>query len=388
MRRDDEFLAHLKGFGQLAIRSRYTFSEKVYSGALGLLQAESGEEPDAKLLEHVVIFVKNAVLKAKKDEKDDDDSAAPTTEPTDEPDAEDMTEGIKARLKTPQLIMMGIPEIDHITSEVVRIYKGVRDNEFKCKATPPKKLPDKTPAKVAITQKGSGKKEWVPAKINLPKSSTWNDAGIDSIFGRMRVGDYISERDAFVQVAHAFTVHQDFCEGDEFTAVDDLETGTGAAHMNVSDLSSGLFYKYLVLDIGGIRGLIESKTDSQKFLKALVEVFTYLTTVAPMGAKRGSTAPYARASLLLVEVGSACPASMAAAFERPVDAGERGMFMSACEDLARYLEDRDANYPSQKNRYFLMALGGSANPMVKAVGQEKSMNVDAVADAAVAALEG
>ena len=114
----------------------------------------------------------------------------------------------------------------------------------------------------------------------------------------------------------------------------------------------------------------------------------YMTTVAPMGAKRGSTAPYTRASMLLVEVGNACPASMAEAFDKPVEAEDVGMHLSACKALATYIKDRDANYPQYVNRYFAMALGGDTNPLWSAVGQTGSMSTDKVVQAATAALKG
>src|SRR5690606_29498868 len=77
-------------------------------------------------------------------------------------------------------------------------------------------------------------------------------AGLDAaLFGRMVTGDVLARCDAAIHVAHTFTVHAGDFETDYFSAVDDLlevnETGSG--HINTAELTTGLFYGYVVDDV-------------------------------------------------------------------------------------------------------------------------------------------
>ena len=58
--------------------------------------------------------------------------------------------------------------------------------------------------------------------------------------------------DAAIHVAHAFTVHREESEGDYFTVVDDLsvaEGETGSGGIFDTEITSGLFYSYVVIDV-------------------------------------------------------------------------------------------------------------------------------------------
>ena len=81
-------------------------------------------------------------------------------------------------------------------------------------------------------------------------------AGLDAaLFGRMVTSDNLARADAAVHVAHAFTVHGEHTETDYFAAVDDLlgsgeeETQLGSGHIGTTELTSGLFYGYVVVDV-------------------------------------------------------------------------------------------------------------------------------------------
>src|SRR5262249_40050475 len=75
------------------------------------------------------------------------------------------------------------------------------------------------------------------------------------LFGRMVPSDPAANIDAPIHVAHAFTVHGEEAEGDYFTAVDDLkreEDDSGADTIQETELTSGLFYGYVVIDVPGL----------------------------------------------------------------------------------------------------------------------------------------
>ena len=79
-------------------------------------------------------------------------------------------------------------------------------------------------------------------------------AGIDgAMFGRMATGVGVYNVDSAVHVAHALTVHPIQSVSDFFSVQDQLKDldsdDRGGSHINTSELTSGLFYGYLVIDL-------------------------------------------------------------------------------------------------------------------------------------------
>ena len=72
---------------------------------------------------------------------------------------------------------------------------------------------------------------------------------VAALFGRMVTSDPAANVEAPIHVAHAFTVHAEETEGDYFTALDDLDAGNGTATIQDTELTSGIFYGYSVVDI-------------------------------------------------------------------------------------------------------------------------------------------
>jgi CRISPR system Cascade subunit CasC len=134
----------------------------------------------------------------------------------------------------------------------------------------------------------------------------------------MVTSDILARGDGAVHVAHSFTVHAEEAEPDYFTAVDDLtreEGELGAGLIQTSELTSGLFYGYVVVDVP----LLVANLSSDTVLAAgLLECLVHLIATTSPGAKRGSTAPYGYADLVLLEAGERQPRSLAGAFHRPV----------------------------------------------------------------------
>ena len=151
-----------------------------------------------------------------------------------------------------------------------------------------------------------------------------------ALFGRMVTSDPRANTDAAIHVAHAFTVHEEQPELDSFTVVDDLSDRSlgddaGAAGVFDTELTSGLYYGYVVVDVpllvsnltGCARG--DWTGDHDRDLAArVVENLVHLVAEISPGAKKGSTAPYSRAELVLVEAGDRQPRTLANAFRDPV----------------------------------------------------------------------
>jgi CRISPR system Cascade subunit CasC len=191
-------------------------------------------------------------------------------------------------------------------------------------------------------------------------------SGLESaLFGRMVTSDVLASRDAAVYVAHAFTVHEAQVENDYFTVVDDLlqEAGeTGSAGIFDTELASGLYYGYVVVDVPQLVANLEGvaiqdwshATPEQRALAGRVvqHLLHLIATVSP-GAKRGSTAPFAWAKFMLVEAGDWQPRSLAGAFQNALPSGQPTLRKAAVQRLADEIAQMDAAYGAPLSRRYL-----------------------------------
>lgn len=143
-----------------------------------------------------------------------------------------------------------------------------------------------------------------------------------ALMGRMLTDLPDTNVDGAAQVAHAFTTHAAVTESDYFTAVDDRNPAedTGAGFLGVNDYTSGVFYQYACIDLDQFRKNLSevSASDYAEAVAAFVESFAE----AGSGAKRTTTAPHTRPSLVMVVARSNRPVNYANAFEQAVTAGK------------------------------------------------------------------
>jgi len=191
-------------------------------------------------------------------------------------------------------------------------------------------------------------------------------SGLESaLFGRMVTSDVLTSRDAAVYVAHAFTVHEAQVENDYFTVVDDLlrESGEqGSAGIFDTELTSGLYYGYVVVDVPQLVANLEGVKIADCFnvgayqrelaAKVVHHLLHLIATVSP-GAKRGSTAPFEWAKLMLVEAGDWQPRSLAGAFQNALETKGDNIRERAVAQLANELQRLDVAYGSPSDRRFL-----------------------------------
>lgn len=171
-----------------------------------------------------------------------------------------------------------------------------------------------------------------------------------AMFGRMLADDPAYNREAAVQVAHAFTTHKAAVEDDYYVAVDDLKNpaehdDVGTSFIGVQEFGAGLFYLYACVDCGLLaRNLAGDRTLAQDAVDALLRC---AATVSPRG-KQASFASRARASYLMAERGVQQPRTLAAAFIKPVHGREReGDVVEASVDrLTSFRDALDVAYGS------------------------------------------
>ncbi|MBF0135210.1 MAG: type I-E CRISPR-associated protein Cas7/Cse4/CasC [Magnetococcales bacterium] len=172
---------------------------------------------------------------------------------------------------------------------------------------------------------------------------------IAALFGRMVTSDPAANIEAPVHVAHAFTVHAAEAEGDYFTAVDDLkrdENDGGADTIQETELTCGLYYGYVVIDLPG---LIGNCGGDQELAAGVIHNLVYLIAEVSPGAKLGSTAPYGRAELMLLEAGDRQPRSLATAYRRAISHDLEQAVAQLDHQLALY----DATYATGEVRRYL-----------------------------------
>lgn len=178
-----------------------------------------------------------------------------------------------------------------------------------------------------------------------------------ALFGRMVTSDPEANIDAPIHVAHAFTTHAAEIESDYFSVVDDLAEPeeTGADHIGSSELTSGLFYGYVVVDVPALVSNLTGAAakdwltaDRSLAADVAARLVGLIATISP-GAKLGSTAPYGYATTLLIEAGDRQPRSLAEAFRTPCPATVE----AAEEALGQKLAAFDAAYRTGEDRRFL-----------------------------------
>jgi CRISPR system Cascade subunit CasC len=217
---------------------------------------------------------------------------------------------------------------------------------------------------------------------SLAKQAVALKAGlIAALFGRMVTSDPAANTDAAIHVAHAFTVHREESEGDYFTVVDDLsvaEGETGSGGIFDTEITSGLFYSYVVIDvpllISNLTGVEAAAAFAESMDRALpariVEHLVHLIATVSPGAKKGSTAPYAYASLMMIEAGSRQPRSLAAAFRDPVMVGHGiSPDEAAIQAMAAQLDRFDKAYDPHEARRLMNATTANA----AALGEANSL---------------
>ena len=235
-------------------------------------------------------------------------------------------EQLLKQLNTEQIIVLGEPEIAFLTETAAELAQGDENEAAK------------------------DVKAYFKVKSNRQNlRSLTLGAGLDAaLFGRMVTSDILARSDSAVHVAHSFTVHQEEAEPDYFSALDDIVAARGelgAGHINSSELTSGLFYSYVAIDL---RQLVDNLSgDSVLGEEVLRRLIQLIATVSP-GAKLGSTAPYACAELVLAEVGISQPRTLANAFRSPVSLYD--VRQKAVREIGGYLDAYDAMYGGHERR--------------------------------------
>ena len=317
-----------------SVRSRATFSRLV---AQPLVE----EGYPVRLVAPLAAALQAQVFSDGKYKRDAFDAMAQSAEP----------EALLGALESKQVTILGDPEVKYLRDLVREKLGALSDLHGAAGGSEP--LPAEAVGRVYETAMAADKK--LRANLKGLKLA----AGLDAaLFGRMVTSDALSRGDAALHVAHAFTTHAEESESDYFSAVDELTAGEGelgSGHLNSQELTSGLFYSYVVIDapllVANLEGCPRGAWASadRSLAAEVARRFTMLATTVSPGAKLGSTAPHAWASVLLVEAGPEQPRTLANAFQKAVPTAG-GVLEQSCRALGEHLRGMDQMYGRQGER--------------------------------------
>ena len=155
-----------------------------------------------------------------------------------------------------------------------------------------------------------------------------------ALFGRMVAKAAEMNVEAAASFAHAISTHRVSNEVEFFTALDDLATEPGSAHMGSLEFNAATYYRYVSLDLGQL-----SQTLGDADLKQAVAAFTQALYVAVPNARQttqSGASPWEFARVL-VRNGQ----RLQVPFEAPVKACGNGFLQPSIEALKGYLDKKE-----------------------------------------------
>jgi len=240
-----------------------------------------------------------------------------------------------------QILLLGAPELRWLKSEAERL-AGEAGGDAK--------------------QAAELAKDWhkaFRANAKAMREATALPGGLTgALFGRMVTSDPEANIAAPVHVAHSFTVHPAESELDFYAAVDDLDPEEGAGNLGETELTSGLYYGYVVIDLAGLLSNLGGDGD---MAGQVVHNLIHLIAEVTPGAKLGSTAPYGRAGFMMVEAGDRQPRSLAEAFRVPCKPDLGSAVAALTGQLARF----DECYATGEERHAMSLANGDLDGMTR-----------------------
>jgi len=252
--------------------------------------------------------------------------------------------GDKARdRRSRQALLLGWPEIRYMRNEALKLVveaSDKRDAELRCKEY--------------FSQDG------IRRVFRAVRAQCAQPAGFEAaLFGRMVTSDPEANIEGALSVAHAITVHRAEKDLDFVTVVDDLKASedAGAAGVFDSELTSGVYYGYAVIDapalVSNLTGLparewLSPGVNREMAGEVAGRLVRLIATVSP-GAKKGATAPFAYAETLLIEAGARQPRTLANAFRKEVPlSGD--IHQEAFKAMSAHLAGFDLTYGDHEQR--------------------------------------
>lgn len=155
-----------------------------------------------------------------------------------------------------------------------------------------------------------------------------------ALFGRMVAKAADMNVEAAASFAHAISTHKVSNEVEFFTALDDLQTEPGSAHMGSLEFNSATYYRYVSLDLGQL-----AQSLGEDGLKKAIAAFTQALYVAVPSARQttqSGASPWEFARVI-VRKGQ----RLQVPFEKPIKAKGDGFLQPSLEELTAYLDKKE-----------------------------------------------
>lgn len=166
-----------------------------------------------------------------------------------------------------------------------------------------------------------------------PKKVLSENPSVDiALFGRMVAADPSLNYDAACQVAHAISTHPVETEFDYYTATDDFQTENhaGAGFLGNAEFNSSTLYRYATINLRELYRMLGNKTPD--VAAGFIEAFVKSMPTGKQNSYANRTVP----SDVYITLRTDQPVSMAAAFEKPVRAGNNGYVVESAKALEDY----------------------------------------------------
>lgn len=178
-------------------------------------------------------------------------------------------------------------------------------------------------------------KEKELAKVAKKAINPAVDALDIALFGRMVAKAAEMNVEAAASFAHAISTHRVSNEVEFFTALDDLQTEPGSAHMGSLEFNSATYYRYVSLDIGQLAQTL-GEDDLQKAIAAFTQALFVAVPSARQTTQSGAS-PWEFACVM-VRKGQ----RLQVPFETPVPKSREGGYIQpSIETLKNYLDKKE-----------------------------------------------
>lgn len=180
------------------------------------------------------------------------------------------------------------------------------------------------------------------AKVAKKALTAASDALDIALFGRMVAKAADMNVEAAASFSHAISTHKVANEVEFFTALDDLQTEPGSAHMGTLEFNAATYYRYISLDLGQLAHTLggADMTAEYEQIKQAVAAFTKALFVAVPSARQttqSAASPWEFAKVL-VRKGQ----RLQVPFEMPVKAANAGFLTPSISSLKNYLTSKEA----------------------------------------------
>ena len=155
-----------------------------------------------------------------------------------------------------------------------------------------------------------------------------------ALFGRMVAKAADMNVQAAASFAHAISTHKVSNEVEFFTALDDLQTEPGSAHMGSLEFNSATYYRYISLDLGQLAQSLDGDD-----LKKAIEAFTKALFVAVPSARQTTQSGASLWEFARVQVRTG--QRLQVPFETAIKGKEGGYLQPSIDALQGYLNKKE-----------------------------------------------